>query len=510
MKRLRIVVISIFACFALSGCYDKLTDELAVLRERVNILESTVNSINSQLGALQELIAKLESGDHIEDISEYKRGDKTYYNIRFVSGTTLTVQSGNDGVTPIMGIQFHEANGHYYWTIQNGTTVKWLTDSKGAYIRAEAVTPQLKVEYGYWWMSYDEGKTWTKMYEATGEEGSNFFRSIDYSDPDFVTFYLPNYIYFTIPTMQAFETLQTRCSEVNNNLDTYMKIACGIDTSVYVKSTAEIVENDEIVGYIITLLDDRTLTVRTGKNNDSMNYIGIREDADGKRYWAVKYDGTDTWTWILADGSKLSAETTDTQPYVGVKDSMGVSYFTIKYGKEGKEQWMLDAAGKPVVATSRVEFRLFKDVTVSADSVEMLLTDGTSLKFPIARRVTPTLSILSYVDKVYADSEYRDTIKVNDILYSKEVCTTYEAYKQQAGIEVFAIMTESGSVLSVVPVKFTPTKTASYVAYETEFEIVFKTAPLPVFVPGRKSTIAVFLTSGLSSTDMKVITMTNS
>ena len=36
----------------------------------------------------------------------------------------------------------------------------------------DGITPRLKIEDGYWYVSYDNGSTWTRLSKATGEEGA--------------------------------------------------------------------------------------------------------------------------------------------------------------------------------------------------------------------------------------------------------------------------------------------------------------------------------------------------
>lgn len=36
----------------------------------------------------------------------------------------------------------------------------------------DGITPQLKIEDGYWYVSYDNGSTWTRLSKATGEDGA--------------------------------------------------------------------------------------------------------------------------------------------------------------------------------------------------------------------------------------------------------------------------------------------------------------------------------------------------
>ena len=96
---------------------------------------------------------------------------------------------GKDGSTPVIGVKMDD-DGIYYWTL-NG---EWLTDENGNKIKAvgtdgkdgangangengtngkDGITPQLKIEEGYWFISYDNGATWTQLGKATGEDGED-------------------------------------------------------------------------------------------------------------------------------------------------------------------------------------------------------------------------------------------------------------------------------------------------------------------------------------------------
>lgn len=105
-------------------------------------------------------------------------------------------EDGKDGSTPIIGVK-QDADGIYYWTL-NGD---WLTDDSGNKIKAEGrdgqdgedgkpgqdgndgqdgkpgedgkdgITPQLKIEDGYWYISYNDGASWTQLGKATGDKG---------------------------------------------------------------------------------------------------------------------------------------------------------------------------------------------------------------------------------------------------------------------------------------------------------------------------------------------------
>lgn len=153
---------------------------------------------------------------------------------------------GKDGHTPMVGVAKGE-DGIYYWTLDG----EWLLDQDGNKIKAEGRdgkdgkdgadgqdgkngengkdgkdgkdgqdgkdgndgkdgadghdgkngengkdgkdgqngnTPQLKIEDGYWYVSYNNGENWEKLYKAVGEDGKDgedgksFFQSVTYDE----------------------------------------------------------------------------------------------------------------------------------------------------------------------------------------------------------------------------------------------------------------------------------------------------------------------------------------
>jgi hypothetical protein len=108
---------------------------------------------------------------------------------------------------PVIGVA-QDIDGVYYWTL-NG---EWLLDDNGNKLPVsgkdgqngtngsngqdgtdgkdgqdgedgkdgadgqdgkDGITPQLKIEDGYWFISYDNGATWTQLDKATGEDGKD-------------------------------------------------------------------------------------------------------------------------------------------------------------------------------------------------------------------------------------------------------------------------------------------------------------------------------------------------
>lgn len=109
------------------------------------------------------------------------------------SSTSISDLKGPAGDTPIIGIKKDTSNNHYYWTVSINEKTEWIFDDNGQRVLAEGLTgatgapgipgedgedgimPQLKIEDGYWFVSYDKNdppKSWIKLGQAKGDKGN--------------------------------------------------------------------------------------------------------------------------------------------------------------------------------------------------------------------------------------------------------------------------------------------------------------------------------------------------
>ena len=178
------VITILFTLILISSCgkYDDsaVRGDIDALESRVTALEQLCRLLNGNISALQTLVAAVQGRDCVVSVSDLSDG--TGYSITFASGRTITLRNGKDGKdgqdgrTPTVSVM-QDSDGIYYWTIDGD----WLLDGNGKKIRAQGedgIAPQLKIENGWWFVSYDEGKNWTKLYKATGEDGDSFFSSV--------------------------------------------------------------------------------------------------------------------------------------------------------------------------------------------------------------------------------------------------------------------------------------------------------------------------------------------
>lgn len=145
---------------------DQLDQRVSAVENDVKALQDAVSKMNQDITTLQGLVDKLNAKVTVDKVVKSSDG----YTIYFSDNTTATISNGVDGKngsTPVIGVA-KDTDGKYYWTV-NST---WLTDASGKKVSAEGVdgakgndgiTPQVKVEGGYWYVSTDQGKTWTKM-----------------------------------------------------------------------------------------------------------------------------------------------------------------------------------------------------------------------------------------------------------------------------------------------------------------------------------------------------------
>ena len=221
MKKLHLLLLSLTLCL-FSACHNDIWDAIDGLDSRVTKLEELCKEMNTNITSLQTIVDVLQSNDFITGIVEIKKnGEVIGYTITFGKHDPITIYHGQDGKdgadgkdaqdgsanAPVIGVA-QDTDGVYYWTL-NG---EWLLDDNGNKLPVsgkdgqngtngsngqdgkdgqdgqdgedgkdgadgqngkDGITPQLKIEEGYWYISYDNGATWTQLGKATGEDGKD-------------------------------------------------------------------------------------------------------------------------------------------------------------------------------------------------------------------------------------------------------------------------------------------------------------------------------------------------
>lgn len=244
MKRILLFALSLLSVVACSKFDDsEIWSELKEHEDRIVKLETLCNQMNTNITSLQTIIIALQNNDYVTNIAPIKEGSKEIgYTITFAKSGSITIyhgkdgengkdgqngtngtdgkdgqdgKDGKDGYTPKIGVKQH-TDGRYYWTLDGN----WLLDDNGNMIPTtgedgkngqdgedgkdgtngtdgtdgkdgvdgkdgqDGITPKLKIEDGYWYLSYDNGATWQKLGKATGNNGLDGTNGADGEDGD--------------------------------------------------------------------------------------------------------------------------------------------------------------------------------------------------------------------------------------------------------------------------------------------------------------------------------------
>ena len=179
MKNNILCIFTILTC--LLGCdkYDdsEVKSDIKDLKSRVEALEQQCKNMNANLTSLQAIVEAIQKQDGIVSVDDLPGGQG--YSVKFVSGKVIFLyngKNGEDGVTPMISAK-KDSDGKYYWTVDG----EWLLVD-GEKVRAdgddgadgkEGITPQFKIEGDFWYVSYDNGKSWKKLGKASGNDGND-------------------------------------------------------------------------------------------------------------------------------------------------------------------------------------------------------------------------------------------------------------------------------------------------------------------------------------------------
>ena len=283
--------------------------------------------MNTNITALETIVAVLQSNDMITGIVEIKKDGKVIgYTITFSKHDSITIYhgesgqngtDGKDGITPVIGVA-QDTDGVYYWTL-NG---EWLLDDNGNKLPVsgkdgqngadgkdgangkDGITPLLKIENGYWYISYDNGATWTESGKATGDNGQDGQNGSDGKDgqdgangQDGVTPLLKienGYWYISYDNGATWAQLGKATGEDGKD---------GITPQLKIEN-----------GYWYVSYDNGTTWTQFGKatgadGQDGQNGTDGKDGQDGKDgvtpqlkieegYWFISYDNGATWTQL--------------------------------------------------------------------------------------------------------------------------------------------------------------------------------------------------------------------
>ncbi|MBQ7342642.1 MAG: leucine-rich repeat protein [Alistipes sp.] len=422
----------------IAGCSEsfddsKIWDKLDDHEKRIATLEELCKQMNTNISSLKTIVKALQSKDYVTGVTPVtKDGETVGYTITFTKSQPITIYhgedgkdgqngtdgkdgvDGKDGSTPIIGVK-QDTDNIYYWTL-NG---EWLLDANGNKIKAQGsdgkdgangkdgITPQLKIENDYWYISYDNGASWTQLGKATGEDGKDgdsFFQGVDTSNSEYVVFTLVDGTQIQLPTWYAFEQLRTLCNQMNTNITSLQSIVNALQNNDYITSCTPLMEDGVQIGYTITFAKSGSIVIYHGKDGeDGTNgidgvtpIIGAKYHTDNILYWTINGE------WLLDEnGDKVRVHGKDGEngqnaitPQLKIEDN----YWCISY--DNGATWQ--QAGK---ATGEDGDAFFQSVTQDEDYVYLTLSTGEQIDVPkhhpLSVIFTETEDIRVLADKTY-------------------------------------------------------------------------------------------------------------
>ncbi len=490
MKRIFSIILSAVLMLSAVSCTKEIQEGINTMIKRISELETVMISINEYYSNTSKVVAALEEHDMIRSITPVKKGESDAYLVTFVSGHTLTLLQGIDGISPNLGIRKYD-DGIFYWTVQYGSEEpQWLLSNLGLKIRASAMTPLMKIEDGWWQYSYDGGASYIRLCEATGEPGTSVFKNISISD-SFVAFTLSTNQVFQIPTEAYFNRVIAACSTFSSELSLATTLLAKVDTTMAVKNISQIMENNKPVGYKILLNNGKEYTIRTGKDEQPFTFAIKRDHSDWLDYWTVKI-GDGDYQWVIKpNGERAVASSMSGTPRVSVRDTLGGLYFIYSFYPDiNNYQWLRDGKGNLVTAGSNLTF--FKSVTVGSENVALTMADGNIIYLPIYYEDNPTISFETPEGMTYNAQTYL----YDGVEAGKTYSVKYTIEHAQGRLVVDAIGMDGASVTEMSK------SISNYVMTGT---IKFTT---PATLTGETTRVLVFMTWG-SQVTMKVLEFKN-
>lgn len=456
MKKLLTLFAAISMLFVASCGGDEYDDtalrnELTDLANRVARLEQLCQQMNTNISSLQTIVTALQNNDYVTGVTPITENGKTIgYTITFAKAQPITIYhgkdgkdgqdgaNGKDGTTPIIGVK-QDTDGIYYWTL-NG---EWLLDANGNKIKAQGtdgkdgeegengkdgengadgITPQLKIENDYWYVSYDNGASWMQLGKAMGEDGKDgtdgtdgdsFFKDVDSSNDEYVIFTLDDGTQIKLPTWYAFEQLRVLCNQMNTNITSLQSIVHALQDNDYITACVPLMNEGVQIGYTITFAKSGSIVIYHGEDGkDGENgadgvtpVIGAKYHTDNILYWTVNGE------WLLNEnGDKVRVHGEDGengQDAITPQLKIENDYWYISYDNGVSWNQLGKATGEDGQnGTNGIDGdSFFQSITQDEDYVYLTLSTGEQIDVPkhhpLSVTFTETEDIRVLADKTY-------------------------------------------------------------------------------------------------------------
>lgn len=380
MKRILTILLLATGLLLPQGCQKAYFEQLEELTERANALSVLCEQLNRDVVSLQLIVTNLYNKDMITGVTELKEGNVVKgYRINFVNSSSITINNGSNGQTPLIGSKKDYTDGNYYWTIQYGSgSVDWIYDENGNKVLSVSAVPFLAIRDGKWCYTFDN-KNWTEIGSAKAEDGDSMFKSIEFQFTDYVTITMADGTVYKFPKYATFQALKQTVDTVNANVTALTElISAAADKLAYIDEIKAVLDGTDTVGTAVKLSNGKKFTIYDWAGSLTP-VIFAKKGVDGNLYWAVKF-GDQLEQWILtSEGNMIPATAKDTATPsidVTVDPDDGNYYWTVSYGDSTVLlRELADGYFQPHARDS-VKNSAFSSIKSYPDSLVVVLKDG--------------------------------------------------------------------------------------------------------------------------------------
>lgn len=266
MRILKYIVVAVF-CAATVSCTDlkPLENEIADLKDQLAQLRRQCETMNESIDALSVVVDAVSKSDFVTSVQVINGADEQSYIITFVHSPTVTIRIPSQNIpdnggaqisAPVISVKMGE-DGVYYWASDD----KYVLDQDGnrVPVSTEGMVPELKIEEGKWYVSYDDGATWEYLADVPVQSGDGYvFSGIDMSsDPSKVTLTLADGQKITLPVAVDGLLSLTTDSNVSHVSGDVVSVRY---TSL--KKVSVIVDDDDVQHSEVIVSDDKNGEIR--------------------------------------------------------------------------------------------------------------------------------------------------------------------------------------------------------------------------------------------------------
>lgn len=348
-------LLSLLCCIILAaGCAKGVDEELYALDARLVALEERCSSMNADINALHAIVGSYDRYDFVTDVSPVYDADGSIraYRISFSNSGTVTVSSGRNAGTPVIGVE-KDVDGQYYWTVthEDGTVGPIYINNTSQKVSASAIRPAIRIEDGNWMISYDGGVEWSYLGKATGTAGVSFVDHLDVSD-SVVCFHFIDGSTVNVPTLSTFEKYRSAAELINENTKSLQQLIDLLYRKLYVTDLRSISDGYKPIGCRMYFSDGTNIAFYDAQST-VLPQIGAAMDesipGDDNYYWTISFPGQRKAEWLECGGEKVRMNVAaSAAPQIGLQRSAedNLYYWTVSYDGGSTWEWLLDGTAK--------------------------------------------------------------------------------------------------------------------------------------------------------------------